>query len=170
MTRAIHGFLLLVFLASPAGAGGRYSTFPPQAAATLSQPQASAAASRRLEAFVTQRRFEARVRMSQSARDAERRVAEAQLRRSGSRAQLTRYRLRVAREDDLDSLRLRSELRRITLAAEGADAERWWSGLGPRTRAALLRSGLDLQRTTRDAELSTRIDALERAPGPPQLP
>lgn len=118
-------------------------------------------ASRQLEVFAERRRFEARVRMTHTARDAERRTAEARLRSRGSLADLARYRRRLEREDDLDDLRLRSKLTRLSLA-HTAGTERWWDSLGPATRRAFLRSGFDLRHVTRERQRDVRLDALER--------
>ena len=129
-------------------------------------------ASRQLEVFTERRRFESRVRMANTARDAERRTTEARLRSRGSLGDLARYQRRLEREDDLDDLRLRSELSQLSLART-AGAERWWASLGPATRRAFLRSGLELRRVvlrsslelrrvSREQDRNVRLDALER--------
>lgn len=125
-------------------------------------PWGSPSASQRLQTFSEQRRFEARVRMTESGRDAERRTLEARLRRQGTEAQLESHRRRVAQEDDLDDLRLRSELRRIEWSGEAAHADRWWASLGPHTRQAFLRSGLELRSARRQEERRARLDQLGR--------
>jgi hypothetical protein len=118
-------------------------------------------ASRQLEVFTERRRFESRVRMANTARDAERRTTEARLRSRGSLGDLARYRRRLEREDDLDDLRLRSELSQLSLART-AGAERWWASLGPATRRAFLRNGLELRRVSRAQDRNVRLDGLER--------
>lgn len=123
-------------------------------------PGGATAASRRLQAYSEQRRFEARVRMTHAARDSERRSAEQRLRMRGTPAALASYRRRVARQDDLDHLRLASGLIHAQTNGERANAHLWWASLGPNTRRVFQRSGLALRSLQRDADRRARLDRL----------
>lgn len=124
-----------------------------------------------LRSFVERRQFEARVGLREVSRDAERRVAEQQLRRSGSPAVLAGYRRRLAAEDARDALVNRHEARQLSWSRGGPAPGAWWRSLGPATRRALLESSLELRRLDREVERERRLSALEResAEGGPGL-
>lgn len=168
MKHLVQTILAISLLAAPAGLAGDFGSRSGsdwhRSGSSFGSPDPGARgrrASQQLQAFAERRRFEARVRMTNTARDAERRTAEARLRSRGSLTDLARYRRRLEREDDLDDLRLRSELTRLSLD-QTAGAERWWASLGPVTRRAFLRSGLELRRVSREQEREVRLDGLAR--------
>lgn len=166
MHRLARTILILGLLAPPAAAGGLGGG--PGSPPGSVQPGGSSAArhgaeaSRQLEAFAGRRRLEARVRLTKTLRDGQRRVAEMQLRQSGSRADLDTYRRRIAREDDVDRRRLDSELAQLHFARHAARLAPWWDALGPATRRTFLRNGLDLQPAAQEREREQRLQALER--------
>jgi hypothetical protein len=170
MTRLFRFLLLGCLLAGSSATAGDWGLGSARAWSSDGRPPnltrarqgGATAASQRLEAFSEQRRFEARVRMTHTARDAERRAAEYRLRRNGNPARLASYRRRVVREDDLDDLRLASGLSRIEAAGKRANADLWWASLGPDTRRVFLRNGLALRSTRRAADRRARLDRLER--------
>ena len=114
-----------------------------------------------LRRFTAQRRAEAGVRLLEQRRDLERRSSEARLRRSGSRAQVQRYRVRAEAIVRADDLRVRQRLADADRAWRAAD-QNWWSGLGPNTRRVFERSGIAVRRAKRLQELRRDLDALER--------
>lgn len=132
------------------------------AGSSAADPWGSPTPSQRLERFAEQKRAQARVGLLDTARRAERSLAERRLLRDGTPAQVAAYRRRIAGQDAADDLRLRAEAAPagLCLRAEAASAG-WWAALGPATRRVFLRNGLDLRRSTRDADREARLDALE---------
>jgi len=174
----MHGqascFVLLLgtLLAAPASAGDLGSGVSPTLGATRvgtglgpSSYERARAVSADLERTSEARRFEARVQMLNQSRDAERRQAERELRRQPSALALQRYQGRLRREDDMDDLRLRSELSQLVANGDPGAAAAWWQTLGPATQRNLLRGGLELRRIDRERERDVRLDALERDTG-----
>jgi hypothetical protein len=165
MHHLARAILILALLAPPATAGGdRPGADGPGGLRPggFSGAGRGAEASRRLEAFAAQRRFEARVRLTRTQRDSQRRAEEMRLRQSGSHADLAAYRQRIEREDDLDRRRLDSELAQLHVTRHAAPLGPWWNALGPATRRAFLRSGLDWQPAAQERERERRLQALER--------
>jgi hypothetical protein len=165
MHHLARAILILPLLAASAAAGGDrlgadapWSPRPPGS----SSAGRGAQASRQLEAFAAQRRLESRARLTRTQRDSQRRAEAARLRQGGSRADLAAYARRIAREDDLDRLRLDGELARLRVAAPADALGAWWDALGPATRRVFLRGGLDWQPAAQEREREQHLQALER--------
>ena len=159
--RLLFALLAALLLGAPAGAddGRRGVRSPGLARPGARDPGAAGRAPalrarRQLEDFVAERTFEAAVAVRMLSNDAERRAARERVERSGTPADVARWRDESLREERRDAVAAAVDLRALEL--------RLGRPLGPATRRALLRSGLAVAQTPRRLEVEAEARELER--------